>query len=110
MSLFLRVHWAVIICKALGQELLGLEETEKKKKRKETQPLSSKDFLIESVRHDDNLSTEDGCGGGSGWRDFLRVEGTFSVFPVRALVLAQEGGRRESTEICFEIPSLRCSH
>lgn len=30
MFLFLRVHWAVIICKALGQELQGLEEREKK--------------------------------------------------------------------------------
>lgn len=56
------------------------------------------------MRHDDNLGKEDDCGGGSGWRDVLRVEGTFSVFPVRALVLAQEGGRRESAEICFENP------
>lgn len=50
------------------------------------QSLSSKDFLIEPVRRDDNLSTEDGCGRGTGWRDVLRVEGTFAVFPTRALV------------------------
>lgn len=43
--------------------------------------LSSKDFLIESVRRDDNLSKEEDCGGGTGWRDILRVEGTFTAFP-----------------------------
>lgn len=56
--------------------------------------LSSKDILIKSVRHNDNLSEEENCGGRTGWRDVLRVEGTFIVFPRRALVLGHGGERK----------------